>query len=139
MQELKLLADKLGKFPEELRAIKEEVLTFAGNQMLEEVRNQIDSSGIQDLNGRVKSWQELHVGSGLGYAAVRATDASGGVNSPGAITTYLERGHKTRNPAKRAKAYYFYAHSRGVLDGRIMNETKQLLEKKIAAALEELK
>lgn len=136
MQELDILADKLGKFPEEMRTIKEEVLTQAGNQMLEEVRQQIDHSGIRDSRGRVKSWQETHMGSGRGYTAVRATASSSGPNSPGAITNYLEHGHKIRNSSQRARGYHFYTKSKGALDGKILTEARQLLQQKIAEKLE---
>lgn len=54
---------------------------------------------VRDTNGKVRSWQEKHVGSGGGYAAVRATSAATGNNSPGAITNYLESGHAIRRPS----------------------------------------
>ena len=45
------------------------------------------------------------VGSGGGYAAIRPVDTSTGDNSPGAITNYLESGHKIRRPSGLARRY----------------------------------
>jgi hypothetical protein len=70
-----------------------------------EVDVRIATSGLNDSSGHVKSWQEPHVGSGGGYAAVRATDKTTGDNSPGAITNYLENGHKIRQPSGNSKKY----------------------------------
>lgn len=68
-----------------------------------EVDAQIGSSGINDSHGTVKGWQEERVGSGGGYAAISAVSGQTGANSPGAITNYLESGHKTRQPTGSAK------------------------------------
>lgn len=77
-----------------------------------------------DMHMTVQGWQTPHVGSGGGYAAVRATDVTSGRNSPGAITNYLENGHnvrvaltvKARNRSKSKKmrvvGYGFYADSK---------------------------
>jgi hypothetical protein len=72
-----------------------------------EVRGNIDGSGIRDTSGRAKGWQRGHVGSGGGYAAVRPAGrkegGGSGPNSAGAITSYLEAGHRVRPPSGNAK------------------------------------
>ena len=90
---------------------------------------EIGASGLLNNGGRVKGWQQTQVGSSGGYAAVRAVGQaegfSPGRNSPGAITNYLEVGHKVRGPTGKAKrkrksrakqsnvkAYAFYQRSR---------------------------
>jgi hypothetical protein len=57
---------------------------------------------INDSNSKIRNWQERVVGSSGGYAAVRPIKGSG-KNSPGAITSYLERGHAIRRPSGKAK------------------------------------
>jgi hypothetical protein len=82
----------LNEFPEARRKLHEEM----ANMAKKEVDTQIIASGIQDDKGKIREWQEEHVGSGGGYAAVRAAKGSTGDNSPGAITNYLENGHRIR-------------------------------------------
>ncbi|MCL2045734.1 MAG: hypothetical protein FWG88_05055 [Oscillospiraceae bacterium] len=104
-----------------------------------EVLDQIDRVGIRQSGdkignanrptGGLRDWQSRYVGSGGGYAAVRPigkADGGGtGRNSAGAITNYLERGHKVRRPSGKAKrqrksrgrygyarGYYFYTAAR---------------------------
>jgi len=106
-----------------------------------EVQVQIDASGINDRGGRVKSWQESRVGSGGGYAAVSAVKGQTGPNSPGAITNYLENGHKIRGPsghAKRKRAgrakkpyvdgFHFYQAARAKVQEIALAETQKLAD-----------
>jgi len=77
--------------------------------MLEqEISMAISNSGLNDSNSRVRRYQIKHVGSGGGYAAIRPAGSSDGAetgsNGPGAITNYLESGHKIRAP-KGGKGY----------------------------------
>lgn len=95
----------LRELPDGRRRLHEEV----GAAVLEDVRANIGASGINDARGRVKGYQEHVVGSGGGYAAVRAVRGTGPggssdySNSPGAITNYLENGHRVRQPSGTAK------------------------------------
>lgn len=85
------------------------------------------SATVNDSHGRVRGWQVPHVGSGGGYAAVRATDGKTGPDSPGAITNYLENGHRIR-ASTLGRAYrsrirmpyvrgrYFYQTTRGMIE-----------------------
>lgn len=89
----------LEKMPQKNRELHEELAQLAKA----EVDAQIAASGVNDSSGKIKGWQEPHVGSRGGYAAVRASDAGTGDNSPGAITNYHESGYKTRKPTGSAK------------------------------------
>jgi len=91
----------LDEVPEARRKLHEEMADMAKK----EVDAQIVASGVKDDRGKIRNWQEEHVGSGGGYAAVRAVKGSTGDNSPGAITNYLESGHKIRQPSGKAKHY----------------------------------
>lgn len=91
----------LKKMPEKNRALHEELAELAKA----EVDAQISASGVNDSSGEIKGWQEPHVGSRGGYAAVRASDAGTGNNSPGAITNYVGSGHKIRRPGGKSKRY----------------------------------
>jgi len=95
----------LEKRPEKRREMHKRV----AEAVAQEVDAEIDASGLDDSEGTVKSWQEGVVGSGGGYAAVRAVKGETGANSPGATTNYLENGHKVRSGKStrvRAKKAY---------------------------------
>ena len=89
----------LSEFPEKRAALVQKV----GG----EIKALLDSEigGI----GKVQRWQVVHIGSRGGYAAVRpmgsSEGAGSGKNSPGAITNYIENGHRTRQPGGGAKYY----------------------------------
>lgn len=123
------LNDILDKIPDARRELHEKIAVMAK----QEVNTQINVSGIHDSGGRIKEWQEPHVGSGGGYAAVRASGSSSGDNSPGAITNYLENGHKIRRPSGQAKRYrpkiklpyvdgkHFYQNSKAALESKVID------------------
>lgn len=98
------LSDLLQEFPEMRRELHEEL----GELAKQDVDAAIAASGVQDGSGKVRRWQVVHVGSGGGYAAVHPANAreggSTGPNSAGAITNYLDSGHKIRG-SKGGKAY----------------------------------
>lgn len=84
----------LQEFPERRRELHERV----GRAVQRELQQQIASSGVNDSSGKVRRWQAVHVGSGGGYAAVRPEKGKTGADSPGAITNYLEGGHRIASP-----------------------------------------
>lgn len=84
----------LEEFPERRRELHERV----GRAVQRELQQQIASSGVNDSSGKVRRWQAVHVGSGGGYAAVRPEKGKTGADSPGAITNYLEGGHRIASP-----------------------------------------
>lgn len=121
--------DKLLKdFPQMRRNLHE--------QFADVIKSHVDSeigNSLKDGNGKIRRWQGKYVGSGGGYAAVRTVDTSIGKNSPGAITNYLENGHKIRRPTgknryykpRRKKIYvdgfHFYAKSSKTIENDIMS------------------
>ena len=110
-------------------ARRREMHEKVGDALRGAVRAEVPASGVNDGRGRVRNWQERFIGTGGGYASVRPVGEKEGHkpgrNSPGAITRYLESGHKVRGPmpgAKRARKsrasaqytrkYGFYASAR---------------------------
>ena len=101
--------DAIKKIP----GLKEQILAKAGDDIQDAVRYSIFQSGLNDRrHGRVKSWQNRHVGSGKGYVAVRPdsveVESGGGSKeklNAGALTNFLTSGHKVRGPSGRAKRY----------------------------------
>ena len=106
----------LREIPNGRRQLHEEV----GKAVLQDVRANIDAS-LNDANGHIKGIQEHHVGSGGGYAAVRAVRGKGphgNSDSPGAITNYLENGHAIRRPSGKAKRRRKSRATKPYVDGR---------------------
>lgn len=92
--------------------LKEEMLESIGARAQQELLSAIDRSGLNDRRGRVKSWQNPHIGSGKGYVAIRADsgETTGGYEGGetvaiGALTNYLTVGHRVRPPSGRNKRY----------------------------------
>lgn len=73
------------------RALHGEFADMAQNEVHKSV-----AESLNDSHGHIRAWQKQYVGSGGGYAAVCAENGSAGAKSPGAITNYLENGHKIR-------------------------------------------
>ena len=130
------LKDLLEEFPKARRELHERL----AEMIKEEVDKQIDASGLNDSRGKIKGWQEPHVGSGGGYAAVRAQKGETGDNSPGAITNYLENGHRIREPSGKSKyyrprinkpyvdGYHFYQAARTVVEAKAIAEAERFVE-----------
>lgn len=110
LQELdRRFASVLDKFPSQRRELFKRVAT----RLEQEVVQQVSASGINDSSGKVGSWQKGRVGTGGGYAAVSADGSLGtGADSPGAITNYLENGHRIRPPGtlKRSRVHVAYVN-----------------------------
>lgn len=77
--------------PELQRAAHERL----GQVLQRTVRGNISTS-LNDSHGKIAGWQDVFVGSGGGYAAVRATASPAGRDGAGAVTNYLENGHIKR-------------------------------------------
>lgn len=134
----------LDEIPEARRNMHERI----ANAVQNEVRAQIDTSGINDSSGKIKDWQEGRVGSGGGYAAVSPVKGQTGANSPGAITNYLENGHRVRQPSGNAKrirrgraknayvnGYHFYQSARNRAEAIAISEAEKYADE-IAKKLE---
>jgi len=137
------LNDILKELPEKRRDLHERI----ADVLKAEVDTQITQSGLNDSHGRIRQWQESVVGSGGGYAAVRPVKGITGANSPGAITNYLENGHRIRQPSGKNPNYrprikkpyvdgfHFYKSARNTVESKaiavaedFVQEIKQKLE-----------
>lgn len=132
------LNELLIHIPEARRKLHEDIAEIAKK----EVDTQILASGINDANNKIRGWQEARVGSGGGYAAVSAVKGVGltGDNSPGAITNYLESGHRIRPPSGQAKRYepaiktpyvegrHFYEEARYTAEAKVIRLVEQYTE-----------
>lgn len=127
------------QFPDTKRALLERLAP----QMLQAVRRAVGGSG------KVAGWQEPHMGSGGGYAAVRPraetyqATRSGTRYAVGYITNAIEGGHRHGGPRGSTKPDYhyrprfktaavpgrwFYAAVRQELPGMLQSEIQQLLD-----------
>ena len=127
------------QFPDAKRALLERLAP----QMLQAVRRAVGGSG------KVAGWQEPHMGSGGGYAAVRPraetyqATRSGTRYAVGYITNAIEGGHRHGGPRGSTKPDYhyrprfktaavpgrwFYAAVRQELPGMLQSEIQQLLD-----------
>lgn len=122
------LKELLDDMPELRRELHEEIAGL----MKQEVDGAIAAAG---LSSRVQGWQREHVGSGGGYAAVRAVGAKEGAksgpNGPAAITNYLENGHRLR-VAGRTIGYVsgrgFYAAASGRVEAKAIAAAEKFVE-----------
>jgi|GEM_PF-499392 len=99
------LDQALNTILKEISGVRQELHDRLSKMLKEEVDRSIDQSGLNDSHNKIKNWQEERVGSKGGYAAIRPKKGPGlvGPNSPGAITNYLEHGHKGRPSRKQAQ------------------------------------
>ena len=116
------------QMPSERRKLHEEI-----SELLKKEVDANINDALNDSNGKIKNWQKNVVGSGGGYAAVHAVGGQSGASSPGAITNYLENGHKIRSSSgvnkyykPRIKTSYvygfgFYAKTRETIESKILN------------------
>ena len=129
------LEQLLAKAPEKRRTFHDK----AAAVLKTEVDRSVGTSGLNDSHGRIRGWQQPDVGSGGGYAAIRAIKGETGANSPGAITNYLENGHKTTAKASvdtgrwRSKKFYvdgyhYYANARATLEGKLIQLAQDFAE-----------
>lgn len=135
------------QFPKSQRAYHERVAQTLKQEIYWEIAATTNSTG------KLASYQEEHVGSRGGYAAIRARGGESGANSPGAITNYVENGHKiaagaraTRKPTTRkyrprikvgaVQGRHFYQHVRSRAMQIAMEEMDEFLTELTEAANE---
>lgn len=136
------------KIRDVFRSVRTELLAEAGDELHRAVTTSFSGSGIQTRTGKVLSWQQKHVKKG--YAAVRPQDRPTGKDGPGAITNYLESGHRIRRPSGKGKRPYrprinkarvpgfrFYKTA-AVQAEKLAEDLGQRMAEQIAARLEEL-
>ena len=84
--------------PDQQRALHERL----GETLLDDVRHRAPISvkghdlghGEYHERGTLCRWQTKYIGTRGGYAAIRAAETPKGVNGAGAITNYVENGHR---------------------------------------------
>lgn len=101
-RDLRRLSERLQQIvrdaPDQQRALHERL----GTALLDDVRHRAPISakghslghGEYHERGTLRRWQTRYIGSKGGYAAIRAAEAPKGVNGAGAITNYVENGHR---------------------------------------------
>ena len=101
-RDLRRLSERLQQIvrdaPDQQRALHERL----GTALLDDVRHRAPIStkghslghGEYHERGTLRRWQTKYIGSKGGYAAIRAAEAPKGVNGAGAITNYVENGHR---------------------------------------------
>lgn len=136
MQQLEILADRFDKSVAEFPAIRRSALETAGRQLLPVVQGRIGG------RGKVQTWQELHMGSRGGYAAVRPkaktfvqTKRTGKQYAVGAVTSAIEHGHKTRSGGGRVPGKHFYQSA--LPDAvRLQNAAAEEISRRLTETLE---
>ena len=127
---------RLQKAIEEFPELRRDAFVEAAKTMSGIVDASIDGSGLNDSSGKIKGFQQASVGTLGGYAAVRPVKGSG-PDSPGAITRYLDDGHRVRRPGKtkpRAKmasvpGYGFYESAKAQLPALAQSIAESIAEK----------
>ena len=147
------IGERLHGLAAEFRAVREQLLDQASNQLEQALDRSITASGLRDIHGKVRSWQETKKGSGGGYVAIHpkprtfVVTQTGKEYAVGYITNAIENGHKVRFPSGRAKryrpevhmararAFKFYADTQPVAE-EVAREMAQSMERRLAAYLE---
>ena len=122
---------KLEGFPDAVKAARAAFFEEAGDAMLAAVRRRIGGTG------RVANAQERYLGSGKGYAAVRAkanTELNG--YPAGYITNALEGGHAARGGKDRVAGKYMYLQTAAAELAKLREDGARAIEKKAEAYLE---
>ena len=130
------------EFPADRRAAHEEL-----GKILKQRLDASISARVNDAHGKIRGWQEVHVGSRGGYVAIRPAKNPSGKDGAAAVTGYLESGHRIRLPSGKAKrlqksrirvAYirgrYFYRDTAREIERdaqQIMENLAQTVAKKI--------
>lgn len=137
------IENALKKFPE----LRQRAVENIAKRMKQELDLEI-STRLNDSHGKIRGWQAIRIGSRGGYSVIEPIKGNNGKNSPGAITGYLERGHRIRGPRKtKGKGYrprihtpyvdgrWFYKSVDGRRDSILLEEANKI-SKELAAALE---
>jgi len=99
------LDKKMEELLKEAPKLREKLHEDLGAMALKKVKAEIAMSGLNDSHQKIRAWQESHTGSKGGYAAVRAKDNPSGDDGAGAVTNYLNSGHRTRPPSYKDPNY----------------------------------
>lgn len=107
------IENALKKFPE----LRKQAVENMAKRMKQELDTEI-STRLNDSHGKIRGWQRIRLGSKGGYSVIEPIKEGSGKNSPGAITGYLERGHRIRTPKNTGSKGYRPRIRNPYVDGR---------------------
>lgn len=110
----KLLAE-LDSIEKEYPLAKKNLMVDIGNEILGIVLRNIHESGMNITKGALAGFQDRHIGSRNGYAAVRPNSSPAGKDGAGAITNYTNNGHRVRPPSRSREGTWRYRPRRKAL------------------------
>lgn len=137
------IENALKKFPK----LRRRAVGNIARRMKQELDTEI-STRLNDSHGKIRGWQTIRFGSMGGYSVIEPIRGESGNDSPGAITGYLERGHRIRRPRETGgKGYrprirtpyvngrWFYNNAGKRRDSVLLEEANKISEE-LAATLE---
>lgn len=147
MQELDLSGlrewtDKLDKVLKEFPDMRRQAHEELGDELKKLVGANVRAT-VEHNPGEVISWQEKYVGSGGGYAAIRARTGAHPTKGEnyGALDNYVDGGHAVRKPSGTSSRYRsrkiysrvegkdYYAQARATASAVAIQAAERLVEK----------
>lgn len=129
------LEEKIQTVGTTVRELRAKILPELADKMLSTVKGNVSRS-LHDGNGKISGWQALSLHKG--YAAVRPVNGNVGASSPGAITNYLESGHRIRRPSGVRKRYTPRVHVGRVQGRHFYRSSGEMVETMAAEAAAEV-
>ena len=137
--EIRAVSEQMEAALKRVPALRRKVIESVTQKVKARLDTEI-ASRVRDTHGKIRGWQEIRIGSKAGYGVIAPVR-----DSPGAITQYLEGGHRIRNPKKAgAKGYrprirvaavagrFFYksadAQKEGIINAELKKFEKELAE-----------
>ena len=135
--EIRAVSEQMEAALKRVPALRRKVIESVTQKVKARLDTEI-ASRVRDTHGKIRGWQEIRIGS-------KAVRDGSGRDSPGAITRYLEVGHRIRKPKKAgAKGYrprirvaavagrFFYksadAQKEGIINAELKKFEKELAE-----------
>lgn len=142
MQKITILSDSCEKALSLAPELKKRCIEEAAA----EIKRRLDvniSTSIDDSNHKVRDWQQIFYGSNGGYAVIQAIKEPTGKDGPGAITNYINSGHRiAKRRIASTKGYRPRIHAVAVPGRFFYQKTEQecadVLGKKAEQICEEL-
>lgn len=139
---LKEWDDKLDKLLKEFPDLRRQAHEELGDELKNLVAANVRAT-VENNPGEVISWQEKYVGSGGGYAAIRARTGAHPTKGEnyGALDNYVDGGHAVRQPSGKSNRYRsrkifsrvsgkdYYAQARASANAVAIQAAERLLEK----------
>lgn len=100
--EIRAVSEQMEAALKRVPALRRKVIESVTQKVKARLDTEI-ASRVRDTHGKIRGWQEIRIGSKAGYGVIAPVRDGSGRDSPGAITRYLEVGHRIRKPKKRAQ------------------------------------